>query len=141
MFLPQGMREGPWPYLETHESRDIRANCFELLSSPLIFSIPCNQNSRLKQLCWSQCQGYAANLLPPESIPWKQYNHMDYFVAVPGNTPRLPLVIDDEENMKAVVAGAKKNKVSISIVSSILTLSIVMSSISFIPHVKRWSWL
>lgn len=62
---------------------------------------------------------------------------MDYFVAVPGNTPRLPLVIDDEENMKAVVAGAKKNKVSISIVSSILTLSIVMSSISFIPHVKR----
>ncbi|KAH9817266.1 family 18 glycoside hydrolase [Melampsora americana] len=59
--------------------------------------------------------GYAANMLEPDAIPWKQFNHMDYFVAVPQNAPDLPLVLDDEDNMKTVVAGAKKNKVSISI--------------------------
>ncbi|KAG0146201.1 hypothetical protein CROQUDRAFT_44730 [Cronartium quercuum f. sp. fusiforme G11] len=71
--------------------------------------------SRMEPVVSSYYPGYAANLLPPEAIPWKQFNHMDYFVAVPQDTPDLPLVLDDEENMKAVVAAAKKNNVSISI--------------------------
>ncbi|MBW0507677.1 hypothetical protein O181_047392 [Austropuccinia psidii MF-1] len=59
--------------------------------------------------------GYHANLLPPDQIPWQLYTHMDYFVATTGSEPTDDLKIENEENMKAVVAGAKAHQVTISL--------------------------
>ncbi|POW04341.1 hypothetical protein PSHT_11236 [Puccinia striiformis] len=59
--------------------------------------------------------GYHATLLPPESIPWDLYTHLDYFVATTGSEASEDLKIENEENMKAVVAGAKSHGVSISL--------------------------
>ncbi|PLW27468.1 hypothetical protein PCASD_19506 [Puccinia coronata f. sp. avenae] len=59
--------------------------------------------------------GYHATLLPPESIPWELYTHLDYFVATTGSEPSEDLKVENEENLKAVVAGAKAHGVSISL--------------------------
>ncbi|KAA1066568.1 hypothetical protein PGT21_033796 [Puccinia graminis f. sp. tritici] len=59
--------------------------------------------------------GYHSNLLPPESIPWDLYTHLDYFVATTGSEPSDDLKIENEENLKAVVSGAKSHGVSISL--------------------------
>ncbi|MBW0461002.1 hypothetical protein O181_000717 [Austropuccinia psidii MF-1] len=59
--------------------------------------------------------GYHATLLPPEQIPWDLYTHMDYFVATTGSEPGDALKIENEENLKAVVSGAKSHQVSISL--------------------------
>ncbi|KAH9463873.1 hypothetical protein Pst134EA_015953 [Puccinia striiformis f. sp. tritici] len=59
--------------------------------------------------------GYHSTLLPPESIPWDLYTHLDYFVATTGSEASEDLKIENEENMKAVVAGAKSHGVSISL--------------------------
>ncbi|KAG0152022.1 hypothetical protein CROQUDRAFT_36037 [Cronartium quercuum f. sp. fusiforme G11] len=59
--------------------------------------------------------GYNAKLLAVEKIPWTRYDHLHYFVAVPGETPEADLKVDTEANMVAVVAGAKAHNVSISL--------------------------
>lgn len=59
--------------------------------------------------------GYHSTLLPPESIPWDLYTHLDYFVATTGSEPTDDLKIENEENLKTVVAGAKSHGVSISL--------------------------
>ncbi|PLW32581.1 hypothetical protein PCANC_17265 [Puccinia coronata f. sp. avenae] len=60
--------------------------------------------------------GYNSKFLPVEKIPWKMYNHLQYFVAVPGSKPEEDLIIETEENMIQVIKAAKQNKVSISLV-------------------------
>lgn len=60
-------------------------------------------------------QGYRATVLPPENIPWDLYTHLDYFVATTGSEPDEDLKIEDEDNLKAVVSGAKSHGVSISL--------------------------
>ncbi|KAH9472209.1 hypothetical protein Pst134EA_002832 [Puccinia striiformis f. sp. tritici] len=59
--------------------------------------------------------GYNAEFLPVENIPWKMYDHLQYFVAVPAPTPEGDLLIDTEQNMIEVIAASKKNHVSISL--------------------------
>lgn len=59
--------------------------------------------------------GYNAKFLPVEKIPWKMYNHLQYFVAVPAPHPTEDLVIDTEQNMVEVIAAAKAHNVSISL--------------------------
>ncbi|WAQ86097.1 hypothetical protein PtA15_6A727 [Puccinia triticina] len=59
--------------------------------------------------------GYNAKFLPVEQIPWKMYNHLQYFVAVPAATPEADLLIDTEENMIQVIKAAKAHGVSISL--------------------------
>ncbi|KAH9824738.1 family 18 glycoside hydrolase [Melampsora americana] len=58
---------------------------------------------------------YRAGLLPPESIPWDLYNHIDYFVAVTSESPSAEFVFDNEANVKAVIEGAKAHKVTVSL--------------------------
>ncbi|OAV99483.1 hypothetical protein PTTG_06669 [Puccinia triticina 1-1 BBBD Race 1] len=59
--------------------------------------------------------GYHSTLLPPDSIPWDLYTHLDYFVATTGSEASEDLKIENEENLKAVVAGAKSHGVSVSL--------------------------
>ncbi|PLW12564.1 hypothetical protein PCANC_18133 [Puccinia coronata f. sp. avenae] len=59
--------------------------------------------------------GYNSKFLPVEQIPWKMYNHLQYFVAVPDSKPEEDLIIETEENMIQVIKAAKQNKVSISL--------------------------
>lgn len=59
--------------------------------------------------------GYNAKYLPVDRIPWKMYNHLQYFVAVPAPTSGADLLIETEDNMIAVIAGAKTNNVSVSL--------------------------
>ncbi|PLW19911.1 hypothetical protein PCASD_13837 [Puccinia coronata f. sp. avenae] len=59
--------------------------------------------------------GYNSKFLPVEKIPWKMYNHLQYFVAVPDSKPEEDLIIETEENMIQVIKAAKQNKVSISL--------------------------
>lgn len=59
--------------------------------------------------------GYNAKYLPVEKIPWKMYNHLQYFVAEPGPHPTGDLVIQSEQNMVEVIAAAKAHNVSISL--------------------------
>ncbi|KAH9813273.1 family 18 glycoside hydrolase [Melampsora americana] len=59
--------------------------------------------------------GYNAKYLPVEKIPWKKYDHLHYFVAVPGDTAKDDLKIDTEANMKEVVSAAKAHNVSTSL--------------------------
>ncbi|MBW0460451.1 hypothetical protein O181_000166 [Austropuccinia psidii MF-1] len=61
------------------------------------------------------CQGYHSAFLPVNEIPWKNYNHLHYFVAVPSPTPEADLVIDTEQNMREVIAAAKENNVTVSL--------------------------
>ncbi|MBW0470233.1 hypothetical protein O181_009948 [Austropuccinia psidii MF-1] len=60
-------------------------------------------------------QGYQSELLPVDKIPWKAYNHVQYFVAVPSPAPEADLVIETKQNMLEVVAAAKANNVSVSL--------------------------
>ncbi|KAA1097784.1 hypothetical protein PGT21_019821 [Puccinia graminis f. sp. tritici] len=59
--------------------------------------------------------GYNAKYLPVEQIPWKMYNHLQYFVAVPAPNPQDDLLIDTEENMVEVIKAAKAHDVSVSL--------------------------
>ncbi|OAV97171.1 hypothetical protein PTTG_02749 [Puccinia triticina 1-1 BBBD Race 1] len=116
----------------------VRASRTSSLSSPLI-------PSRL---------GYNAKFLPVEQIPWKMYNHLQYFVAVPAATPEADLLIDTEENMIQVIKAAKAHGVSISLVghSTHFPLTITIFPIyqniharthpirrTFSPYIKRVS--
>jgi len=72
-----------------------------------------NQRSNHKPFISAYYQGYNAKSLSPDKIPWKSYNHLKYFVAVPSPKPEEDLIIDTEKNMLEVIAGAKSNNVSI----------------------------
>jgi len=58
---------------------------------------------------------YNAKLLPAADIPWDLYTHIDYFVAETRPTPTSAMAVDNESNMKEVIAGAKKHGLSISL--------------------------
>ncbi|KAI8456998.1 glycoside hydrolase superfamily, partial [Phakopsora pachyrhizi] len=60
-------------------------------------------------------QGYNAELLPPENIPWDLYDHLDYFVAKTGPNPESDIVIENETNLKVVASAAKSHNVTISL--------------------------
>ncbi|KAH9472202.1 hypothetical protein Pst134EA_002825 [Puccinia striiformis f. sp. tritici] len=72
-------------------------------------------HARITPIVSAYYPGYNAKFLPVENIPWKMYDHLQYFVAVPAPTPEGDLLIDTEQNMVEVIAAGKKNNVSISL--------------------------
>ncbi|POW19093.1 hypothetical protein PSHT_05066 [Puccinia striiformis] len=72
-------------------------------------------HARITPIVSAYYPGYNAKFLPVENIPWKMYDHLQYFVAVPAPTPEGDLLIDTEQNMLEVIAAGKKNNVSISL--------------------------
>lgn len=59
--------------------------------------------------------GYNSKFLNVDRIPWSLYDHLHYFVAVPGQNPKDDLKIDTLSNMIQVISAAKAHHTSISL--------------------------